>query len=1077
MITENSIDQIRNADIFQVISHFVELRKAGANYKGLSPFANEKTPSFMVSPAKGIFKCFSSGNGGDAIKFVMLLKNVEFIEAVKIIAEICHITLEEEALTEDQVKHKNRRQSLYELTDKVASRYVNELRKQEPTHWAKKMLHERGYNEDILLDFQVGYAPADHNYLSKPLIEKALVSQAKSAGIIKVKDNRTYDFFYDRIIFPVQDERGRVVGYGGRRNNTEEAEKFPKYINSPESELFNKSTVLYGLFQAKQTISKERKAVLVEGYTDVISLHKAGCEIAVSTSGTALTKEQTKLLSRYTDTVVIFRDGDAAGKKAALRDIDICLASGLRTLVVLCPNGEDPDSLSRKQNINDFLNENAKDGVLWKAEELLVASANDPMAKASAIEQIAEMLAQLTNDISRNEYLKQVAKSAKVKQLEIKQAIDIIYEKAKQKLTAGNGQIKDAEILNLPEGASWEDFKNFRFVASGNAFYFQGKNGFFRGTNFLCTALFHIYGKSDNKRLCELINTDGQQRIIDFESKDFVNFTSFQEKCIDEGMFIFLPEVQTHHFKLMTQRVLKEFIMAYELKTLGWQQEKFFAFADGVYVDGQFKEVNKYGIIQVDVDGDESEYLDKVKHFYSPAFSEIYKHSRDDDDPYENDRAFVYKQSPVSIEKWMKQMCLVYGKKGNTAIAFAFASIFRDFIMSRYHFFPHLFLTGEKGSGKSKYGDSIASFFTYKLEPFDLNAGTLVGFYRRLARIKNIPTFLEEYHDKIDDRMFQSIKGSFDGRGREKGQATTDNRTVISKVNTSCIIAGQYLSSRDDNSLTIRSVIEHFIKPQEAFSDERIANYNALKSWEEQGLSSLILDVLKYRKIMEANFHKTFADLSVKLKNDLKNMDYEERMLGNYNALLSVIKVLLPYFEFPFTWEELYKQFKEAIIDTSDLITESEGLAEFWRVLPKLAKEGRIRDGHEFEITADTTVTVSPKRGVKQVFENTTHHKILYLRLPMVHQEYHNEVSRRDGSEVIGENTMRNYFKSKRYFIGPVSNRRFKHAMSSCYAFDYTMLNEQGILTLEQLPDRDEVTPAGALAGDNEDMSWLTGKN
>lgn len=1069
-IKETSIDIVRDCDITQVIQHFIELKKSGSNWKALSPFVEEKSASFMVSPAKQIFKCFASGQGGDAIKFVMLHQRIDFIQAVKVIAEICNITLEEEQISEEQKATINRRETLYSLMDGVSKKYAQTLRDLPADNWASKMLKARGYNQETLIDFQIGYAPPDYQFLSKPIIEKAKVSPAKACGVIRVKDQRTSDFFYDRIIFPIHNHKGQVIAFGGRRDNDPKLEKYAKYINLPDTELYNKSQVLYGLFQAKNQITKKSQAILVEGYTDVATLHQHGADTALASCGTAITEAQLKLLIRFTPTIILFTDGDGAGNRAALAAVDLCLKVGFKTLVCICPEGEDPDTLARKTpKIENWILENAKDATTWKAWKIAIKAANDPDAKAEGVKEVAQMLLGISNDIKRGEYLKICSKELKVKIGDLKGEVTSIIAKAELKASAGSQSKEVVDHLNLPPGADWKEFKEYRFVTAGNSFHFQGNNGFFRGTNFTIEALFHIYGKADNKRLCELRNTEGHQRLIDFESKDFVNFSSFQEKCIDEGFFIFLPEISTTHFKLVTQRVLNNFIMAFELKTLGWQTEKFFAFADGVFVDAEFKPVNKYGIIEVDTEKViESEYQQDVKHFYSPAFSEIYKHTRDDDDPYENDRSVVYKKSPVPLEAWMAQLVKVYDDKALTAIAFSFASVFRDFILSRHHFFPHLFLTGEKGSGKSKFGDSIANLFTFKLEPFDLNAGTLVGFYRRLARVRNVPTFFEEYHDKIDDRMFQALKGAYDGRGREKGQATQDNRTTISKVNASCILAGQYLSSRDDNSLTSRSLIEHFIKRQDPFTSDQIAEYDKLKAMEEQGLSSLVLEIVKYRPQIEAQFHKTFADLSRKLKADLDAVEYQERMLQNYSSMLAVLKVLWPFFEFPFTWDEIYSRFKNCIIDNSDLITESEGLAEFWRVLPILDRKGEIRAGYEYEIKEVSEFTINPKSKESKKYINSAHSKILFLRLSIVHQYYHNEVSRRDGVDVIGEQTLRNYFKSKRYYIGAISNRRFEKSNGSCYAFNYSMMEGQGILNLEKMLEATLPFPSGEAASNTD---------
>jgi hypothetical protein len=391
----------------------------------------------------------------------------------------------------------------------------------------------------------------------------------------------------------------------------------------------------------------------------------------------------------------------------------------------------------------------------------------------------------------------------------------------------------------------------------------------------------------------------------------------------------------------------------------------------------------------------------------------------------------------------------VYGKKANTGIAFAFASLFRDIFLRRYQFFPHLFLTGEKGSGKSKFGESLVAIFTYKQEAFDLNSGTPVAFYRRLSRIMNVPTMLEEYHDTVDDKIFQPLKGAYDGRGREMGKATSDNRTTTTKVNCSLILLSQYLSSRDDNSLTSRSIVEHFIKPLESFSTLQIEDYSLLKSWEEIGMSSFLCDILAHRELVEEKIHTVYAELSKKMKAELKGKEYQERMLQNYLALLVPVKILRPHFDFPFTDEEIWHQFKEAILDSSDLIVESEGLAEFWRVLEFLLDTGRIKESHQFEIEKPTSVKLQTRKGEPDFnWTNSSDEKILFLRLNAAHQLYHKEVSTREGVDVISENTLKNYFKSKKYFIGSVKSRRFEDTSTSAYVFNYSMMEAQGILNL-----------------------------
>jgi DNA primase len=1069
MYTENSIDEVRNASILQVVGNYLELKQSGSKYFAKSPFSDDRTASFCVTPSLNIFKCFSSGKGGDAIKFVMLYKGATFFEAVKIIADICKITLQQVEVSEEETRRRNYRQELLDLVSYAATKYQQELHKVPEDHWAAKMITARGFNEDTLTSFLIGFAPADFKFLTTPLIEKGFFEQAKTTGLVVSKDGKSFDFFRDRLMFPILDHRGNVVGFGGRRQDGVDG---PKYMNTPQTEIYDKSKLLYGLYQGREAIAKDKTAILVEGYTDVTALHQHGCQNAVANCGTAqLSSHQCALLRRYCNHIIICRDNDGEsatgdlqkGKLAAFKDINVLLAEGFKVSIVNMPEGEDPDSFSRKcENIKDWIYEQVEDAVIWKANVLKTLASNDPHAVSDMVEKLAETLYSIKDDVTRASYLDQVRKMVKQPAKVFKDRIEILQRTAELKAEKESKVPANlANDLGLPEGADLQEFLQHKYVTVGNSIYFRGKEQFFQATNFKITPLFHIAGMAENKRLCELVNVYGIKALVDFEVEDLIQKSRFETRILKEpSVYIFTENVTAAHFTILRNRILNDFTTAYPLKTLGWQPEGFFAFANVIWHKGILKEVNKYGIVNLEVEHEETEYRKNVTHYYSPAFSEIYKHLRDDDDPYENDRYFVYKKAPCTLNEWMEQMMKVYDKKAIKGISFLVATLMRDVFIKRYQFFPHLFLAGEKGSGKSKFGESLVAMFLYKQEPFDLNSGTPVAFYRRLARIVNAPTMLEEYHDNIDDNKFQPLKGAYDGRGREMGKATGDNRTTTTRVNCSCIILSQYLSSRDDNSLTTRSIIEHFIKPQESYTTAQIEDYARLKAWEEHGLSSLVCDLMAYRGKMEEQIHKVYAELSKQLKADLKGRDYQERMLQNYLALLVPMKIIFTDIKPPFTWEELYLHCKESIIDSSDLIVESEGLAEFWKTLEYLRDRkpfALLEEGLHFQIDTPLSLRLQRRKGeADEEWNNPNRSRVLMLRLNAVHQLYHKEVSTREGVEVIGENTLRNYFKSKKYFIGSVKSHRFKDTSTSAYCFHYDMMEAGGILNLVRHSDAPE---------------------
>ena len=1065
MYKESSIDQVRDADIITIVSKYAEVKRAGSMFECRSPFnPNEKSPSFKISPAKNNFVCYSTQKKGDGIKFIMEIENCNFYEAVQKIADICGIVLERQEETEEVKQKRTEKEELFRLTEWAAKKYQKALQSLPAEHWTKKMIADRQINEETLISFGIGYAPDEWKFLTNPIIETAKFELGKTSGLVNSKDGNSFDFFKNRLIFPIEDVNGNVIGFGGRCSDDDPAKDGGrKYINSKESIIYSKSRSLYGIFQAKKSITKTKTAILCEGYTDVTALHQNGCDIAVASNGTALTDEQCKILARFAAHVIICRDNDGfdangnpkAGTKAALEDINKLLLNGFKVSVVIFPEGEDPDSYSRKhENISNFILENAQDAVLWKTTFLKNQAANDPDKLSDCVTAVAEMLYCIKDDIKHNTYVKDANKVLKTPIAALKIRIKELASKAVAKLKKGSSEDTTSFDLGLPEGADFEEFKNYRFCTIGNSCWFQNRNGsFFKGTNYRITPLFHVYGKNDNKRLCEVTNEKGSKKLIDFDSSDFVSANKFDEALINEGFFVKTENFTASHFTLLRNRILSDFTMAFELKTLGWQREGFFAFANSVYFKGILKNVNEYGIVQVEVDSaDKSDYFEEVKHYYSPAFSEIYKHTRDDDDPYENDRYFIFKQSPVTMNTWMKQMKNVYADKSIIGIASVFFSLFRDLFVKTHAVSPLLFLSGEKGSGKSKYAESLASLFTYKQPAFDLNGSTLVAFSRRIGRTRNAITLLEEFHDNIDLKILQSIKGSYDNRGRELGMATGDNRTKVAKVNCFLVVLSQYLSSWDDNAITSRSIIQHFIKPQENFTQQEISEYNLLKSWEEEGLTSLVLDIIAHREEVEKNYIKTYADIINKLKKDLQGHDYQERMLQNYVVIMTPITILWKHFQFPFLEKELYDLCKNAIIDSSDLIVESEGLAEFWKTLEYLLDRQPyplLVNGNHFLIDTPPALKLQGRKGEKEIeWTNTGRKRVLFLRLNAVHQLYHKEVSTREGVDVIGENTLRNYFKSKKYFIGAVRSHRFSDTATSAYIFDYDMMEASGILNL-----------------------------
>ena len=404
---------MQTSRIEEVIGEFVQLKRAGSNLKGLSPFTDEKTASFVVSPAKQIFKCFSTGKGGTVVSFLMEKEHYSYPEALRWLAEKYGIEIPNDvAPTAEELAQNTERDSLF-IINEFAREYFakNLLHSEEGQAIGLSYFEERGFRRDIIEKFQLGYCLNKADDFTKTALGKGYkLEYLESVGLTKSKEEKTFDFFRGRVIFPIQSISGRVLGFGARTLQNDK--KIAKYFNSPDSIVYNKSQILYGLFFAKGDITKYDECLLCEGYTDVISMHQAGIQNVVSSSGTSLTKEQIKLISRYTKNITILFDGDAAGIKASFRGIDLILEEGMNVKVVLFPDGEDPDSYAKGHSTDEtvrFLAENKKDFITFKTSVLLAGGQNDPLHKANMIKEIIHSVSLIPDNIIRNIYAKELS--------------------------------------------------------------------------------------------------------------------------------------------------------------------------------------------------------------------------------------------------------------------------------------------------------------------------------------------------------------------------------------------------------------------------------------------------------------------------------------------------------------------------------------------------------------------------------------------------------------------------------------------------------------------------------------------
>jgi DNA primase len=415
MISRSTIDRVfETARVEEVIGEFVQLKKSGSNFKGLSPFADEKTPSFMVSPVKQIWKDFSTGKGGNAVSFLMEHEHYSYPEAIRYLAKKYNIEIEETVQTDEQKEQMNERESMFLVSQFAKDHFHDRLLNSEPGKAiGLSYFKERGFSEDTIKTFDLGYCLDEWDDFTKEALKKGYdLKYLDKTGLTIVRDNgKQFDRFKGRVMFPIHSMSGRILGFGGRTLSSDK--KTAKYVNSPESEIYHKSKILYGIYHAKKEIAKQDNCFLVEGYTDVISFYQSGVENVVASSGTALTSDQIRLVNRLTKNITVLFDGDAAGIRASIRGIDLILEQGMNVKVVAFPEGEDPDSFAKKHSsveLKQYLEDSAQDFINFKVSLLMQEAKNDPVKKAGLIRDIVTSISKIPDSIQREVYVQECSR-------------------------------------------------------------------------------------------------------------------------------------------------------------------------------------------------------------------------------------------------------------------------------------------------------------------------------------------------------------------------------------------------------------------------------------------------------------------------------------------------------------------------------------------------------------------------------------------------------------------------------------------------------------------------------------------
>ncbi|MFV5688586.1 DNA primase [Flavobacterium sp. ZT3R25] len=504
MISKATIDTVfETARVEEVIGDYVQLKRAGSNFKGLSPFSEERSPSFMVSPAKGIWKDFSSGKGGNSVAFLMEHEKFTYPEAIRYLAKKYNIEIEETEQTDDEKANTDVRESMY-LVSEFAKTYFHNtlLNSEEGKAIGYSYFKERGFTNETIKKFGLGYSPETWDAFTKEALGKGYKLEfLESTGLTIAREDRPFDRFKSRVMFPIQSMSGRVLGFGGRILTNDK--KAAKYLNSPESDIYHKSKVLYGIFQAKQSIAKLNNCYLVEGYTDVIQFNQAGIENVVASSGTALTPDQIRLINRLTKNITVLFDGDAAGLRASIRGIDLILEEGMNVKVCTFPDGEDPDSFAKKTSYDDlvlYLENNAKDFIQFKASLLMNDAKNDPIKKADLIRDMVVSISKIPDRIQREIYIQECSR---------------IMDISEQVLLSTLAQLVQKDVVEVGKKQKQEQLQNaFDYIKNEDTVETDKVDSLYRFERKIIEILL-LYGNKTENFEEVLLKSNSEGEIID----------------------------------------------------------------------------------------------------------------------------------------------------------------------------------------------------------------------------------------------------------------------------------------------------------------------------------------------------------------------------------------------------------------------------------------------------------------------------------------------------------------------------------------------------------------------------------
>lgn len=941
MIKSSVIDKLYEADLCQAIGRVYtdasyKIRNNGTA-EGCSPFKNERTPSFKVSNVKNIWKDFGSGKGGTSIiDFIQEYKGVDFLEAVKIACEALNIPIEYEKETDEQKEKRTQKQSLTQILKKTAEIYRQNFVSLPPESEAKKYMLSRNFSDEILDNFGIGYALAG---LYEAFKEQAIVSDGEALGLLR-KNNQGnyYDFFKGRIIFPICDKYGHCVGFGGRILTNDK--KQPKYINSAESDLFDKSNLLYGFHLARNTIANTGEVYLVEGYTDVMRMHQIGFTNTIATLGTALTSQHLAQLKKLCRKVIIFRDSDSAGQTAAERDLELILQAGLFAELVVFPSEdkEDPDSIGQRPNAVELIKYSRNDAILHLIGEAYRAALDRytekhgqskkalllPEDKKNLTELAKKLVGCIPDDTTREAYAEQLKEMFKIKVASQQKK----EEKPKNinnspRVQRGEGSGIDGSLDNCVFPDEVEDpylYKNeiieYGLFQHHNRIYTsagkEGKEYFMSISNFSIEIVQHMQDEKFPMKLIRICNIYGSEKIFDILSDKINSLPSFKNVVTSFGNYYFSGTPSQH--ERLLRYLFDRMGTGRKISILGWQTEGFWAWNNKIVVpQGEDIVLDKTGLFNY-----------QKTCYYIPSANANYENN-----------AFMYgaqkrfKSTATSLDppEYFRQVYKVHRSHAITAILFGIGAFYQDIIVSGTGFYPLLFLYGPASTGKDNLCEAVQSLMGIPQTAIQLEGGasTIKAQIREFSQFSNGISQLSEYK-RGNPQIDGVLKGLWDRRGYKRGTIESPVATEEVPILSATILTGN--DCPDAEALITRLLWEEM--KQQEFDDEAKKQYNVLKDMCKKGISGMADFFIHKRDFFADKFLETYREAKRNFTKGEVFKNVPSRITDNLSVLRAVFSIFKNDWIFPFTEEEMLGHF-EIMVDSQRKKIETDSAANrFW---------------------------------------------------------------------------------------------------------------------------------------------------